>query len=159
MTGAAMRTRFRKYAGVAAMACAAMLVACGGPAVGPEESLRAWVAKGIAAAEAKERRELVDMIASSYVDARGNERDDIENLLRLYLMRQNRIALLTTIEEITIYDDTAARLDLTVGMASTNDRALGFSADAYRFQFEVERDSDDWKLISARWGELGQELR
>ncbi|HEY5643723.1 MAG TPA: hypothetical protein VIS31_12695 [Woeseiaceae bacterium] len=154
-----MRTRSRKYARAAAAAVTALLVACGGPAVGPEESLRAWVAKGVAAAEAKERRELVAMIAPSYADARGNGRDDIENLLRLYIMRQNRIALLTTIDEITIYDDTAARLDLTVGMASTNDRALGFSADAYRFQFEVERDDDDWQLISARWGELGQELR
>jgi len=43
-------------------------------------------------------------------------------------------------------------------MAGQNDAVLGFSADAYRFQLELEREGDDWLLISARWGELGEEL-
>ena len=49
--------------------------------------------------------------------------------------------------------------DRAVGMAGQNESVLGFSADAYRFQLELERDSDDWLLISARWAELGEELR
>ena len=71
----------------------------------------------------------------------------------------NNIRLLPKIEEITIYDDTAAQLVLTVGMAGTNEGILGFSADAYRFELEVEKDSGDWHLISARWGEIGGELK
>lgn len=135
-----------------------LLGACGGPETAPEEELRAWVAEGIEAAGNKERRRLVDMISSAYADARGNERSDIENLLRVYFLRQNRIALLSNIEEITVYDDTAAKIVLTVGMAGTNDGVFGFSADAYRFALELEKDADDWLLISARWGELGDEL-
>ena len=57
------------------------LGACGGPSMAPEEELRAWVAAGVDAAESKERQTLVDMMSSAYTDARGNERDDIENLL------------------------------------------------------------------------------
>jgi hypothetical protein len=132
---------------------------CGGPESKPEEELRAWVATGVEAAENKERRELVGMIADSYKDARGNERGDIENMLRVYFLRQNRIALLSSIEEITVFDNTAAEIVMTVGMAGTNDGTLGFSADAYRFVLELEKDTDDWKLISARWGELGDELK
>ena len=66
---------------------------------------------------------------------------------------------LPKIEEITIYDDTAGKIVMTVGMAGTNDGVLGFSADAYRFAFELEKPAEEWQLISARWGELGDELR
>lgn len=135
------------------------LVACGGPPAAPEQELRAWVAAGVEAAENKERRSLVGMISESYADARGNERGDIENLLRVYFLRQNKIGLLPNIEEITVYGDTAAKLVMTVGMASTNDGVLGFSADAYRFELELEKDGDDWQLIAARWGELGNEIK
>ena len=135
------------------------LVACGQPASAPEEELRAWVAEGMEAAKNKERRQLVGMISASYADARGNERDDIENLLRVYFLRMSNIRLLSTIEEITVYDDTAAKILMTIGMAGTHDGVLGFSADAYRFELELEKDSDEWQLIAARWGELGDELQ
>ncbi len=135
------------------------LGACGGPASEPEEELRAWVADGMEAARNKERRELVGMISSSYADARGNERGDIENLLRVYFLRMSNIKLLSTIEEITVYDDTAAEITITIGMAGTHDGVMGFSADAYRFELELEKDSDEWQLIAARWGELGDELQ
>jgi len=135
------------------------LAACGGPASEPEEELRAWVAGGVEAAKKKDRRELIGMISSSYADARGNARSDIEAMLRVYFLRQHKIALLTKIEEIAVYDGTAARIAMTVGMAGTNDGVLGLSADAYRFELELERDAEEWQLISARWGELGDEIR
>ena len=65
---------------------------------------------------------------------------------------------MTRIEELQVYDDTAAMLVLTVGMAGTNDSVLGFSADAYRFEMEFEQQNDEWLLTSARWGELGEDL-
>ena len=99
------------------------------------------------------------MVADAYTDARGNTRSDIENLLRIYFLRQQKIALLTSIEQITVYADTAAKIELTVGMAGINDSVLGLSADAYRFELELEKDADEWLLISARWGELGEEMR
>ena len=114
--------------------------------------------EGIEAAEAKERRRLVGMVSPAYTDGRGNERSDIEDLLRVYMFRQNRIVLLPDIEEITVYDDTAAMIVMTVAMAGTSDGVLGFSADAYRFALELEKDGGEWQLISARWGELGNEL-
>ncbi len=147
------RTRFT------AVAAVLLLAACGEPPTAPEEELRAWVAAGVDAAENKERRALVGMMSSAYTDARGYERDDVDRLLRAYFFRQERIALLPRIEEITVYDETAARIVLTVAMAGTNDGILGFSADAYRFAFELEKQADEWQLISARWGELGDELR
>ena len=136
-----------------------VLGACGGPASEPEEELRAWIADGMESVRNKERRELVGMISPSYADARGNERGDIENLLRVYFLRMSNIKLLSTIEEITVYDDTAAEIVMTIGMAGTHEGVLGFSADAYQFELELEKDSDEWQLIAARWGELGDEVQ
>ena len=130
---------------------------CGGDAsdANPEEAVRAWVARGGAAAEDKDRGALLEMISEDYVDGRGNDREKIADLLRLYFFRQNSIALLTSIDDITIHDDSAALVNLTVGMAGTNSSALGLSADAYNFEFELERLDDDWQLIGARWSKLG----
>ena len=137
----------------------AALAACGEPASEPEAELRARVATGIESAENKQRRDLMSLVSPAYADARGKEKSDIENMLRVYFLRQHSIALLPKINEITIYDDTAASVDLTVGLAGTNDGVLGFSADAYRFELELEKDGDEWELISARWGELGGEIK
>ncbi len=134
--------------------------ACGGDADhDPKAELREWIARGELAAEEKDRGDLLALIAESYADSRGNDRDSLGNILRAYFFRQQSIALLTTIDEITLYDETAALINMTVGMAGTNSGALGFRADAYRFELELQKPDDEWKLIGARWGELGGELR
>jgi len=144
---------------IAILIVAAQLVACGEPPAPPEESLRQWVKQGQEAAKDKDRQALVAMISPAYADGRGNSRDDIDKLLRVYFLRMNDVALITQIEELNIVADTAAELVLTVGMAGTHDGTLGFSADAYRFDMELEASGDDWLLLGARWGELGAELQ
>lgn len=135
------------------------LAACGGGVDNdPEAELRDWVARGEQAAEEKDRGDMLELISASYTDSRGNDRDSIGDILRVYFFRQESIALLTTIDEITLYDDTAALVNLTVGMAGTGGGALGFRADAYRFELEVQKPADEWVLIGARWGELGGDL-
>ncbi|MDH3362567.1 MAG: hypothetical protein OEM50_06945 [Gammaproteobacteria bacterium] len=156
-TGYCERTPLRGW--LLAGAVTLLLCACGGPSAGPEEELREWVSRGVTAAENGERRILVGMISPAYADARGNDRDRLENILRAYFLRMSNIRLLTAIDEINVIGDSAAELLLTVGMAGTHDGVLGFSADAYRFSLELENDGDEWVLISARWGELGEELR
>lgn len=142
----------------AALAFAGVLVACGSGSVGPEAQVRAWIGAVQAAAEVKDRREIIDHISPSYSDARGNSRNDIENMLRVYFLRVNKIGLLSTIDELSVIDGTAAKVSVNVAMAGTDDRILGLSADAYRFELELTANGDDWQLISARWGELGGKL-
>jgi len=136
----------------------ALLAACGESQGMPEEAVRRWVANGEVAVESKDRRGLTDMISASYADARGNERKDIGNMMRFYFLRQQNVAVLTKIDQVTMHGDSAADVSLTVGLAGTNSGTFGLSADAFRFELELEYDGDDWLLIGARWGELGKEL-
>lgn len=135
-----------------------LLSACGSSDADPEEALREWVARGEVAVEERDRGGVLDLISEDYADSRGNDRDRIGDILRAYFFRQQSITLLTDIDEVTFYDNTAAQVTLSVGMAGTNGGALGFNADAYQFQLELQRPDDDWLLIGARWGELGGEL-
>jgi hypothetical protein len=137
-----------------------LISACGSDSAGdPEDALRGWVARGELAVEQKDRGDLLELISEDYVDSRGNDRDRIGEILRLYFFRQESIALLTSIDEVALFDDSAAQVMLTVGMAGTNNGAFGIRADAYRFELELQKPDDEWKLIGARWGELGGELR
>jgi len=155
-------TQYERFASrqvsIASVLCLAVLGACGAPEGSPEEQLRQWVNRGQVAAEDKQRGDLVDMISPSYVDSRDHDHGDIDNMLRAYFFRQHSIGLLTNIDEIRVFGDSAAEIDLTVAMAGSHDGVFRFSADAYRFQLELARDNDDWLLISARWAELGDEL-
>ena len=139
----------------ALLICVLAVAAACGTAEGPEEQVRAWIEQGVEAAESKSRRELVEMISPAYADARGNGRDDIDKLLRLYFLRAQTVNLLPRVNDVRVIADEIAEVELTVGMAGATDSALGFSADAYRFELELERDGDDWQLISARWAEVG----
>ena len=139
----------------AVIMAAGVLAACGGAGEGPEAAVRAWVAQGEHAAENKDRSTLIEMVSPAYADSRGNNRDDIETMLRFYFLRQQDVALITRIDELRIFGDSAAEITLHAGMAGTNDNALGFSADAYRIEMELVREGDEWLLTHARWGGLG----
>lgn len=135
-----------------------LLAACSDPDSSPETELREWVARGEVAAEAKDRGQLLDMISADYADGRGNDHEHIGDLLRAWFFRQSSIALLVDIDEIIVSGDTAALIRLSVGMAGTNNDAFGIRADAYDFEFELQKPDEDWLLIGARWGDLGGEL-
>ncbi len=136
-----------------------LVVSCGAPQGSPEEAVRGWLTEAVAAAETKDRRGLLGLISESYGDAQGNDRDDINNLLRIYFLRQQNVRIVTNVEKFTLLGDTAAEVSLRAGMAGTNESVLGLTADAYRFEFDLEKDGDEWLLLGARWGGLGRELQ
>ena len=136
-----------------------MLSACGGASTEPEEAIRAWLENAETAAENRDRNALLSLISDNYADARGNDREAIGNMLRVYFLRQRNVSIVTKIDDISVSGYTAAQVLLTAGMAGRNDGVLGISADAWRFELELEGDDDEWLLIGARWGELGAELR
>jgi len=142
------------------VSCLVLLLAglfgCGDPPAPPEQAVRAWLAEAEEEAERKDRTALMARIAASYTDARGYERADLDRMFRIMFLRQNSIVLLVDIDSIVIHQETAADVVLRVGMAGSNNSALGFSADAYRFELELQLEDDDWLLTGARWGELNE---
>ncbi len=158
-TSAANQYRFSLLRAATALYLAFVLAGCKGPATDAETEVRQWVAAAELAATEKRRRDLLALISPNYGDSRGNEREDIDKLLRAYFLRQSSITLLTSIDSVATIGEGAAEVELTVGMAGQSGGVFGFSADAYRFRLEMQLEDDDWRLVSAMWGEVGGELR
>jgi len=133
-----------------------MLAACGGE--GPDAALRTWVTTMEKAAEGKDRGAMLDRISEHYSDSRGNSRKDIGDTLLFYFLRQQTIAIVSSIDEITVSDGTVARITLTAGVAGSEAGRFGLSADAYRFDLDLEKTDDQWMLIAARWRGLGEDI-
>ena len=137
-----------------------LLAACSSRQGVPEDEIREWLERGERLAGEEDRRGLIDMISPAYADARGNDRNDLDDRFRLLFLRTEPMTLLTRVEEISVIDGSAAEVKLDVGMAGRDElSALGYNASAYRFELELMHDGDDWQLISARWGEVGGQLR
>ena len=135
-----------------------LLAACA-PRPDAEQALKDWVDRGEAAVGREDRRELMSMVSPTYADGRGNSREDLERMLRLVFLRQDNVTVVTRIEELDIHDGTAADIVLTTAVAGWNESLFGFDADALRMHFELEHDGEDWRLMAARWGRLGEDLR
>ena len=141
------------------LAVCALNVACSGPGVGPDDQLRAWLGEMELAAEEKDRRAMLNRISEAYVDARGNSRKDIGDQLLLQFMRQQNVTVVSTIDDIFVSGGTAAKMSVTVAMAGTDTGRFALSADAYKFDLELEKPDNEWLLIGAKWGELGKDVR
>jgi hypothetical protein len=131
----------------------AALAGCSSPSA-PEAAVRAWLEAAETAVEERDRSRLIDMISGNYADSRGNDRAAVDQRLRLYFLRNREILIASSIEELTIIGGTAARVVLTAGMAGADADRLGFSADAYRFELELEQIDGEWLLIGAAWNEI-----
>lgn len=142
-----------------AMLVVASTYGCSAGRESPEAEVRAWLETAEAAAEARDRGALLDLLSDAYADGRGNDKEDIGNMLRVYFFRQQNVSLLTRVEEIRMQGTTAAHVRLFVGMAGTTNTAFGLRADAYNFELELADEGGDWRLIGARWGDIGGELR
>ena len=148
----------RRWPAAVSVLWVVLLSACGAGSGGPDQEIRRWIDAAVLEVEARDRGALMDRVAGGYSDARGNDHQQIGGLLAYYFLRQRDVALLTSIDEITVYGDTAAEVRMTVGMAGAGNGG-GLTADAYRFLLELEKPEGDWLLMRAQWGRFGEALR
>ena len=158
--------RSTSFRALTLLLAASFVTACGGSdddaavqTVDRTAELEEWVDAAEEHAEDKDRRGLLSMISENYADGRGNDREKVGNIMRAYFLRQESVALLTTIDDIEMMGDDAALVNLTVGMAGTNANGPGVRAHAYNFELELENPGDEWVLIGARWGRVGRDMK
>ncbi len=137
------------------IAACVLFIGCSEPELSPEDGVRAWLASAELAVEAEDRNTLLEKIAPGYSDGRGNDRKRLGDLLRVYFLRQDAIALLVNIDKITLSGETAATVLINVGIAGSGNNALGFNADLYNFELELHKPDDEWLLLGASWAEFG----
>jgi hypothetical protein len=142
-----------------AVALAAALVAgCGSS--DSETEIRALFAAAEEAAEARDAGFFGDIVGEGYRDSRGNDRAELVRTLRGYFIVNQRIEVVSRVDEILLEGGDAARAVVHAGMLgqrSDADLVAGVNADLYRFEIELVNDGGEWQIIGANWdGALGE---
>jgi hypothetical protein len=137
---------------IAVLAAALAVGACA--ADDPEATLVALIESAEAAAEARDTGYFRDLIAASYTDSRGNDRDRIIDVIRGYFFTNPRIDVVTRIEETELLGQDAARVVMLAGILGRREGVGvlgGFDGRLYRLELELVATGGDWQIIGARW--------
>lgn len=138
---------------IAAATGAVLLVGCG--TSDPEAELRALFAAAEQAAEARDAGFFGDLIADAYRDSRGNDRSEVLRSLRGYFIANQRIEIVSRVDDVALQGGDAARVVVHAGMLGQrtgHELLAGVDADLYRFELELVNDGGDWRIIGASWG-------
>jgi hypothetical protein len=139
--------------GTALLAAVALLGGCGEPET-PEARVRAVIAAGERAAEARDLSAILEHVSPSFQDAQGGGRDELTQSLRAYLVTHPTVHLLTRVESIEFPYRDFARVRLTVGgLGREVDGAgsLALDADVKEIALELALEGDGWKVVRAEW--------
>ncbi len=120
----------------------------------PEDQIGSLIDSAVQAAEDRSLDDLSDLMHSDFIDQRGNNRQQLSKLLRLYFFRHKNIHLFTRIDSIEMLSANQASVSLHVAMAGTvisDVNALSsLSARIYRFELQLVKQGD-WLLRHATW--------
>ena len=141
----------RRWAGVAALG---LLVACGGPEAPPEARIRDLVARAEQAAESHDLSVFKEAVADDYQDNHGYGRQTVLRLIQGMLLRNQQIHLFSLVRDLQVQED-AAQVRVLVAMAGrpieSAEALLNVRADFMRFDAELKRDGDQWRVRSVDW--------
>lgn len=137
-----------------AMASVLAVLIAGCAASDPEADIRALLAAAVEAAEARDAGFFAELIGDSYRDARGHDREEIVRMLRGYFLANQRVEVVSRVDEVVVEGGDAARATVHAGLIGQRAGAAllgGLDAELYRFDLELVNDSGEWRIIGARW--------
>lgn len=137
------------------VAAALVLTLAGGCSVSdPEAELRALLAAAEEGAEARDVGFFGDLLSAAYRDSQGNDREQVLRMLRGYFIANQRVEIVSRVDEVVLQGSDAARVVMHAGMLGQRTGAAvlaGVDADLYRFELELAVTDGDWQVIGARW--------
>ena len=144
---------FRRATVALALGAALAVAGCGEQET-PEARVRAVIAAGEAAAEARDLSGILEHVAPGFRDAQGGGREELKQYLRGYLVTHPSVHLLTRIDSVEFPYRDLARVKLTVGTLGTGStEAAGFdlAADVHDVVLELQFEDDAWRVVRASW--------
>ncbi len=140
--------------GVVMLAALVMFVAGCGESQTPDAKVRDVIAQGEQAAEARDLSGIMDLVAPSYGDGQGGDRDELKQYLRGYLVAHQAIHLLTRVESVEFPYRDMAKVSLTLGTLGRDAAAataFDLAADVYDVELELALDDGEWRVTRANW--------
>lgn len=128
------------------------LIACSEPDL--DGQLQRFVTETVSAANARDTGYFRGIVADSYVDASGNDRDRIIDLIRGFFFVNAQIEANADIVSVEWSGTESARLVLATSIDGN------MNSISPQLELELLLDGSDWTVIGARWEEhSGRRLR
>jgi hypothetical protein len=142
----------RRMKGLSTAVALAAVVIAGCGTSDPEAEIRAMLAQAEEAAEARDVGFFGDVIGPGYRDSRGQDRTELLRTLRGYFIANQRIEIVSRVDEVTLEGVDAARAVIHAGLVGQRSGAellAGVDADLYRFELELVNEGGGWQVIGA----------
>jgi hypothetical protein len=139
---------------IATAALLALLASACGPDETPDSQVRAVIASGEEAAEARDLSGLMDLVSPKYQDGQGAGREDLEQYLRGYLVTHQSIHLLLKVDSVEFPYRDMAKVSLTLGTLgreAAGSTAFDLAGEVYDVDLEFQLDDRQWRVTRARW--------
>ncbi len=113
-----------------------------------------------AAAEDKDIRKIINTLSRTYSDQQGYTYDTIKGLLLGYFFRHQKISVYVTNLDISVEGASAKALFQAVltgrGTSESTPALLPESLGMYAFDVTFTKESDEWKVASAKWERVAE---
>jgi hypothetical protein len=129
----------------------ALVAGCDAP--NPDETLRAMLEEAEVATEERNTGFFRRVIARSYQDARGNDRESLINLVRGFFLTNTQIEALVRVDDVQLDGEDSAKVSIQVALLSEDGgrSLLGVDGDFYSIDLEFLRIDGDWQVIGSGW--------
>lgn len=135
------------------LAACTLLAGCGSDTT-PEQQVRAVIATGETAAEARDLSAIMDLVSPRYEDGRGGSAVELSRTLRGYFIANQSVHLLTRVESVEFPYKDMARVHLTVGTLGRKAGAsdtVDLAAELQDVHIELQLERGEWKVTRAEW--------
>ena len=120
----------------------------------PEPALAQLIATAEAAAESRDTSFFRGLVAESYIDNHGNDRDRLIDSIRGYFLVNQDVDVVTRVESIELHGLDAAEVVVLAGILGRRPGqgiVPGFDGRLYRLELELVEMGGDWRIIGASW--------
>lgn len=136
------------------LVAAAMILGGCGHEDTPDAQVRAVIAAGEAAAEARDLSGILEHVSADFRGDSDGGPDELRQVLRGYLVMHQSVHLLTRVDSVEFPYRDYARVRLTVGTLgreSAGATAFDLAADVHDVVLELRLEDDAWKVVRAEW--------
>jgi len=121
----------------------------------PETRVRETLSRATEAAASRDVPTLRGLISEGYEDGAGRRRRDIEDALRVWLLRHRNVHVFTLVSEVELASPGRAAADLIVALTgrpvSRPSELREVRADVYRIDLELRDEDGTWRVSRADW--------
>jgi hypothetical protein len=134
----------------------ALVLACGGDPLSPEEQVRTVIETMEQAAEEGDVSAFKAIVSESYQDHYGHDKRSLAAYVTYHVMRHSHRRFFARVRSVEIRDEGRAEVEVVAAISGREvsgiEELVGLHADVYKIDMDLDDEGDgDWRVVWAQW--------